>query len=295
MSENITIPSSFSLVRKGKVFLLLKEEYKDLLLEQGIEDTKTFLQKHRQTSTYLKGRSFHPSIPLKDGKRIVIRHYLHGGLFSAFTRDLYFVGSRSFQELVLTEEILSCDIPTIQPVGAIHRVIFPPFYKAYLLSLEVPQAVDLIQYFQAIGSHPSLEKLFLKRKTVRSAGLLLRQFHDAGFFHADLQLRNILVSGDRVLLIDFDRSYRKPGLSYKKRLKNLLRLNRSAEKWKCYGLPLTWTDRLRFFQAYAGEDRKMREEMRKVFRTYQKRFFIYRLGWTLDRLFSKNKDLSRSG
>jgi 3-deoxy-D-manno-octulosonic acid kinase len=289
MFENIPIPSSFSLVQKGKVFLLLKEEYKDLLLEQGIEDTESFLKKHSQTSTYLRGRSFHPSIPLKDGKRIVIRHYLHGGLFSAFTRDLYFFGSRSFQELALTEEILSCNIPTLQLVGAIHRMIFPHFYKAYLLSLEVPQAVDLIQYFQAIGSHPSPEKLFVKRKTVHSAGLLLRQFHDAGFFHADLQLRNILVSGDRVLLIDFDHSYRKPRLSYRERLKNLLRLNRSAEKWKCHGLPITWTNRLHFFQAYAGEDEKMRVEMRKVFRTYQKRFFIYRLGWTLDRLFSKNK------
>jgi hypothetical protein len=292
MFKNIPIPSSFSLVRKGKVFLLLKEEYKDLLLEQGIEDIEAFLQKHRQTSTYLKGRVFHPSIPLKDGIRIVIRHYLHGGLFSAFFRDLYFFGSRSFQELALTEEILSCNIPTIQPIGAIHRVIFPPFYKAYLLSLEVPKAVDLIQYFQEIGSHPSPEKFIHKRKIVRSAGLLLRQFHDAGFFHADLQLRNILVSENQVFFIDFDRSYRKAGLSCKERLKNLLRLNRSAEKWKCHGLPISWTDRLHFFQAYAREDREMREEVQKVFRIYPIRFFIYRLGWRLDRLFSKNKGLS---
>ena len=154
MFRNIPIPPSFSLVQRRKVFLLLKEKYKDFLLQEGIEDIETFLQRYRQTSKYLTGRILHPSIPFKDGERVVIRQYFHGGLFSAFTRNLYLFGSRSFEELALTEEILSCGIPTIQPIGAIHRFIFSPFYKAYLLSLEVPGAVDLIQYFQGDRSSP---------------------------------------------------------------------------------------------------------------------------------------------
>jgi len=284
MFKNIPIPPSFSLIKKGKVFILLKEGYKDVLLKQGIDDLKTFLKKSRQTSHYLKGRTPHPCIPLEDGKRMVLRQYSHGGLLRAITGNLYFFGARSFRELALTEEIRSYGIPTISSIGAIHHRIFFPFYQAYFLSLEVLRALDLIQYFQEIGTHLSRENLSLKRKTIRSAGLLIRQFHQAGFFHGDLQLKNILVAGDQLLLIDFDHSYRKTTLPIQERMKNLLRLNRSVEKWKRLGLPITRTDRWRFFLAYAGDDKKIQEAAEKTLRTYSLRFLFYRFGWTLGRI-----------
>ncbi len=286
MFENLSIPPSFSLVRKGKVFLLLRDEYKDVLLEKGIEDMKTFLQNYRQTSKYLKGRGLHPSIPLKEKERIVIRRYLHGGLLSALTRDLYFFGSRSFQELALTARIRACGVSTIEPVGAIHQT-FRPFYKAYLLSLEISGAKDLIQYFQEIGPRPSGERLLHKRRTIRSAGLLVHQFHEAGFFHGDLQLKNILISADKLFLIDFDHSYRKEVLTADEKKKNLLRLNRSVEKWKRLGLMVTRTDRFRFLRAYAERDEEMRKTMRKALRTYSLRHLFYRWSWAIQKVLSR--------
>ena len=287
MFENFSIPSSFSLVRKRKVFLLLKNEYKDFLLEQGIEDIEAFLRANRETSTYLLGRTPHPSIPLKGEKRMVIRLYSHGGLLRSLTRDLYLCGARSIQELALTEKIISSGIPTIQPIGAIHRFVFTLFYKAYLLSLEISGAKDLMQYFHEIGPHPSRERLLHKRRTILSAGLLVRQFHEAGFFHADLQLKNILVSGERLFLIDFDHSYQKDVLTTGEKKKNLIRLNRSVEKWRQLGLPITRTDRLRFFRAYAEKDEEMRETMKKALRTYSLRHLFYRWSWALQRVLNK--------
>lgn len=284
MYQNFQVPRSFSLIEKGKVSLLLKEEYKSLLLKQGIDDIKTFLKNIPQTSRILKGRILHPSIPLQNGKRMVLRQYLHGGLLRAITGSLYLFGSRSFRELSMTEEILSCGILTVQSIGAIHYRIFSPFYQAYFLSLEVPHAKDLTQYFQEIGAQPSPENLLQKRKTIRSVGFLIRQFHRAGFFHGDLQLKNILIAGDQILLIDFDRSYRKPTLPIQKMMKNLLRLNRSVEKWKRSGLPITRSDCWRFFLAYAGEDKKIREAMEKTLRTYSLRFLFHRLGWTVEKI-----------
>ena len=285
MFKNILIPTSFSLIEKGKVSFLLKEEYKNLLLKQGIDDLKVFLKKSRQTSRFLKGRRLHPSIPLRDGKSMVLRQYFHGGLLRPITGSLFIFGSRSFQELALTEEIRSCGIPTIHSIGAIHHRIFTPIYRAYFLTLEVPHAKDLTQYFHEIGPQPSREHLLLKRKTIRSIGSLVRQFHKAGFFHGDLQLKNILVAGDQILLIDFDRSYRKPTLPVQKMMKNLLRFNRSVEKWKRLGLPVTRTDRWRFFLAYAGDDGKIREAIASTFRTYSLRFLFYRLGWKFEKIF----------
>jgi tRNA A-37 threonylcarbamoyl transferase component Bud32 len=268
MFAHISIPPSFSFIRKGKVSFFIKEEYKNLLLQQGIEDFETFLKRCRQSSNYLKGRTLHPSIPIREGERVVLRQYVHGGLFRNFNRSLYLFGSRSFRELALTEEIRSCGIPTVQPIAAIHRLILWPFYQAYLLSIEIPHSKDLIQYFSEIGIRPSRENIVLKRKTIRSVGLLLRKFHQTGFFHGDLQLKNILVAGDQLFLIDFDRSFRKRALSVRERIKNLLRLNRSAEKWRNLGLPIHRTDRWRFLLAYAGGDETIQKVMKKAVRTY---------------------------
>jgi hypothetical protein len=284
MFKNIRISPSFSLIKRGRVFIFLKEEYKDVLLKQGIDDLKTFLKKSSQFSYHLKGRTLHPSIPLEDGKKMVLRQYSHGGLLRTITGNLYFFGARSFRELALTEEIRSCEISTISPIGAIHHRIFFLFYQAYFLSLEIPNALDLVQYFQEMGARPTREHLLSKRKTIRSAGLLIRQFHQAGFFHGDLQLKNILIAGDQLLLIDFDRSYRKPSLSTEERMKNLLRLNRSAEKWIQHGLSLTRTDRWRLFLAYAGDDKTIQEVMKKTLKTYSLRFLFYRLGWTIEKI-----------
>jgi len=281
MLRNIPIPPSFSLVKKRNIHLLLNEEYKYLLLQQGIEDIDTFVARFAGVKQHSGGRSLHPSIPLREGQRMVLRRFLHGGLLSAVTRDLYALSSRSFRELALTEEIRSAGIPTIRPIGAVHQSVIFPFYRAYLLTLEVPDARNLIQFFQDMGSHPVGEVLALKRKIIRAAGRLVRQFHDSGFFHADLQLRNLLVADQRVLLIDFDRSLRMQNLPERIRMKNLVRLNRSVDKWKRQGLPVTFSDRLRFFLAYAGDDPKTRDVLRKTLRTYSISTLLHRWRWIL--------------
>ena len=281
MLRNIQIPPSFSLIKKGNVFLLLSEEYKDLLLQQKIEDIGTFVTGYAEVKRHSGGRSPHPSIPLREGQRMVLRRYLHGGLLRAVTRDLYAFGSRSFRELALTEEIRSAGIPTIRPIGAVHQSFIFPFYRAYLLTLEIPGARDLIQFFQDIGSHPVGKVLTLKRNIIRAAGRLVRQLHDSGFFHADLQMRNLLVADNDVLLIDFDRSLRVQNLSERMRMKNLLRLNRSVDKWKRQGLPVTFSDRLRFFLAYAGKDPRARDLLRKALRTYSFSTLLHRWRWIL--------------
>lgn len=284
MLKKLSLPPYFSLVRKGRIYLLLHEKYKDFLLEQGIEDLEAFLKKNQQEMSYVRGRTCHPSIPLQKGERLILRQYSHGGLLRSITRNLYLFGSRSFQELALTQEIRSSGIQTIQPMGAIHRILFPPLYQAYLLSLEIPHAEDLIQYLKRIGPHPADEKLIHKRTIIRSAGHLLQKFHRAGFFHGDLQLKNILATQDRIFLIDFDRSYRKSALSMGERMNNLLRLYRSVKKWRRLGVHVTRTDCWRFFLAYAGDDKKIREEMKGVLQNYLARSLLFRLVWSFERI-----------
>jgi 3-deoxy-D-manno-octulosonic acid kinase len=281
MVKDIPIPPSFSLSKKGKVSLLLKDGYQDLLLKEGIEDIEAYLSRHKQEARYLSGRTPHPSVPLKNGERMIVRHYSHGGILSFLTRDLYCQGSRSFRELALTEEIRGCGIPTVHPIGALHQRVFPFFYRAYLLTRELPQARNLVEYLTENQHLPQREQLSRKRRIIREAGLMLQKFHDAGFFHSDLQLKNLLVVDDRTALIDFDRSYRKKSLSWKERMGNLLRLNRSADKWKRKGVPIARTDRWRFFLAYAGKDQEIRRTLRKSLRSYSMGLFLHRIFWSM--------------
>ena len=285
MFKKSSIPPFYSLIKKNNTLLLLKDTHKGYLLEQGIQDLENFLKKSSQKTLYLDGRTPHPSIPISNVKRMIIRHYSHGGLLKALTKDFFLFGARSFQELAITEEIRSCGIPTIEPIGAIHQVTgFPPFYQAYLLTLEVPEALNAIQYLEKMGKNPNRETLRHKRKIIGHSGLVLRQFHQMSFFHQDLQMKNILVAGDRILIIDFDRSYRKRILSTRERMKNLLRLNRSVEKWKCLGLPITRTDRWRFFLTYAGEDKEIRKAMERALHAYSFRSLFYRFGWAVEKI-----------
>jgi hypothetical protein len=69
--------------------------------------------------------------------------------------------------------------------------------------------------------------------------------------------------------------------------KNLLRLNRSVEKWKRLGLPITRADRFRFFRAYAERDEEMGKTMKNALRTYSLRHLFYRWSWAFQRVLNK--------
>ncbi|MCX8116480.1 MAG: hypothetical protein N3G78_00940 [Desulfobacterota bacterium] len=295
MLKRSPVPPSFSLVRRGKSFLLLHDRFRELLLNKGVEDPETFCKNSLRPLTFLGGRTPHPVIDLGEGLRIVLRKYSHGGLLRLLTGEIFLFGARSFRELVLTEEVRATSIPTIQAVGAIHRVILWPFYRAFLLSMEVEGARDLFDFLLAMRGSASPEALRRKRWIIRSAGLLLQKFHNEGFYHRDLQLRNLLVAGDQVLIIDLDRSGRKKDLSLRTRIKNLLRLNRSIDKGKSFGLPVTRTDRWRFFLAYGGDDPRLRSAMKRALRAYRLHLALHRTGWLLKRRIGVSNGRSPCG
>ncbi len=283
MQKRINIPASFIFLKKGNLSILLREDYKDLIVINSEEDLKNLI-KQKPHSHNFEGRRSHPSILLNNKQRVVIKKYYHGGLLGGVLRDLYVFGSRSFEELILTEEAQSCGIQTPKPLCAIHQSIFPFFYKAYLISLEVPGAQDLNSLLKEIGSDFSLKNLILKRKIIRSVAELIKKFHDHGFFHSDLQLKNILVSGEKTFIIDLDRSYRKTELSLNQKIKNILRLKRSIEKSKRVGLPVTRTDQMRFFLFYSEGDITTRDSLKKALRFYRLIYPLHRLGWIIKKL-----------
>ncbi len=251
-------------------------------MRQGIEDIEGFLKKKEPGLQVPHGKD---SSPLRSYQR----RGMDGcaSLLPRRTAPGDHAGPLSFRVEIIPGNSLDRGNPRLGytncPSGRSHSSPRIPlsFIRHTSFRWRSLQPETLPNTFRSWGSRPSGETLPAKRKVIRSAGLLLRQFHRSGFFHADLQLKNFLVSGDTLFLIDFDRSYRKEKLSTSEVLKNLLRLNRSAEKWIRRGLGITRADRLRFLLAYAGDDKTIREEVKRALRYNSLRSLFHRMIWSV--------------
>ena len=152
-----------------------------------------------------------------------LRHYCRGGLVARLIDDHYlWLGeerTRSFREWRLLAELCELGLPVPAPVAARYQRR-GPCYRA-----------DLITSY--IADAPSFETLFLDQRLTDSiwyqAGQVVRRFHDAGVYHADLNIRNMLVRADgEIFLLDFDKGRRRPAGTWAQQ--NLARLERSLRK-----------------------------------------------------------------
>lgn len=155
----------------------------------------------------------------------VLRHYCRGGVIGNWiSRDKYlFCGtafSRCVQEFQLLNRLVEKGLPTSRP-AAIRLQRTGLIYSADLITHQIPQALDLSQL---------LIRQRLSSRIWKKVGAVIRQFHDAGLDHSDLNIHNILLDEqEQVWLIDVDKSrLRKPVRKWQ--MRNMERLYRSLEK-----------------------------------------------------------------
>lgn len=156
---------------------------------------------------------------------LVLRQYLRGGLAAKVSRRHYFYTkvsrSRPFREFNILAELSETGLPVPRPVAAICE--FHGLTSSGVILMEaIPSSRTLADVLSADQS--SMER------TWHAVGHCIRQFHNAGVWHADLNARNILVDNEyRVFLIDFDRARYMRGKLVKAG-GNLKRLKRSLIK-----------------------------------------------------------------
>ncbi|MDX1634993.1 MAG: 3-deoxy-D-manno-octulosonic acid kinase [Marinobacter sp.] len=178
---------------------------------------------------------------------MVLREYRRGGLVASLSEQNYIYAGessvRSFAEYRLTAQLASLGLPVPAPAAAYYRRISPLTYQARIL-------VERLTGVCALAEHPGAEKSSLWVRT----GEVIRQFHDAGLDHVDLNCHNILVDDGRVYLIDFDRCRLHPSAQGggRWRMANLERLKRSCAK--LFGFWSVEGDRLwqAFLTGYEG-------------------------------------------
>ena len=268
---------------------MIREGSEDRLRRQGLLNPAVLWNKAAQPS-HLMGRG---EVLLIKGRqeKVAVRRYQHGGLLRRLTGDRFFFGARPFHEVAITEEVKSAGILTLEILAAIMERGWGGWYRGYLITRYLPSALDLISYLD--------KELEVKRRkaVIEKAGESVRKIHQAGIYHADLHLKNFLVEekGPKVYLIDFDKSKIFPLLKPSRRMQNLKRLDRSAEKLTRYGLPLTKGDKRAFCHAYASGDKEIRPYLKNYLKRYRWHTILHRWGWWIARiLYPRSKPWRKS-
>jgi tRNA A-37 threonylcarbamoyl transferase component Bud32 len=279
---NREIPPQFEKVVIGRTTILVKDKYRDPILSQ--KDAFSGKIKERELFpgvSLLKGRNVIPCIPIKGSKeRMIIKHYEHGGLFRKITKDILWGSSRPFRELVILETASQRGIPVPEVLAARVDKILGPFYKGEIAYKEIPDSTNLLEYLKGLNRRTTEEKTYLKRQIINSLAEAIRKMHASGIYHADLNIKNVLVrntgKGIQLYLLDFDCSRIMKNVSLRARIKNLARLNRSCEKWKAQ---VTDRDKLRFFLSYFRGNRLVEANLRKYVRRCAHFHLVHRIYW----------------
>lgn len=173
---------------------------------------------------------------VRDGDRhLVLRHYRRGGLIGKFIADRFlFTGihrSRAMAEFRLLHQMREAGLPVPAPVAAqLERSGL--FYRADLIISHIANSADLVFL---------LKKQDLSESQWRHIGAMIRQFHNAGIDHTDLNAHNILLDEQQTAwLIDFDKCRQRNDGNWKE--KNLQRLLRSLRKEKALNPDLQWQE-----------------------------------------------------
>ncbi len=205
------------------------------------------MEDSKNKSSPLHGRGMLRRIDLAGGEDALVRTYQHGGLLRRFAGGVFFTWpARPFRELAVTEKIRQRGIPTLNILAAAVERLWGPFYRGWLVTRELRGAHDLWTTLQNDVNHQT------GRSLLGAVARGVRRMHLEGIYHADLNLKNILVRNENgevgIYLIDFDRArlypQEIPSLQADRNLRRLLRSVRkldpqrqyiSEEDWAAFG------------------------------------------------------------
>jgi len=219
-------------------------------IEQFLESTES-----GEVTGQFRGRDRLRVLDLPNGDSLLVRPYRHGGLFRALTGKFFVMWPpRPFRELSITEEARRRGIPTVEVYGACVERLWGPIYRGCLLTRQLQDACDL---WVALNSE--MVRSLGTKQIFRAVAASLRTLHQAGVYHRDLNLKNILVrrepDGIKSYVIDFDKARlfatSLPAWMAQKNLDRLLRSVRKLDPLRKYFSEDDW----RWFLAcYARND-----------------------------------------
>jgi 3-deoxy-D-manno-octulosonic acid kinase len=226
-------------------------------------------------------------------ERFLVRRFTHGGLLRWLTGERFLDAERPFREIVLSERLRGAGLPTPLIAAARARRLGGAGWSLEVVTRRVEGAIDLGRVLagEAGPLGPARATSILA-----GAGRLVRQMHEAGFFHADLTPRNLLVEraavaggierAPRYWILDLDRSEFRSPLGEAERQRNLRRLYRHVARLASEGhLAPSRGDYLRFLAGYEPRRAVRKDLWRRIRRDHDRRRAMHAPGWALERRF----------
>ncbi len=306
--KKVEIPAYFSTLNKGNVTLYVKKEYEKRMSDQDIEVlfnlckglplSSNHADRSELTGSY-QGRTSCKTLFMESlgDESFVVREYWHGGMVGKIFRDFFWDGMRPVRELSVCEAASRGGIKTTEIIAIVKDKRLGLLYKFRLVTREITESIDLIELLLHSGESPrrllSGEHRLLKQKRqiINKLAKAVNDMHDLGIYHADLHLKNILVQSGaggsvNVYIIDLDKSKQYEKLSSQRRMKNIMRLDRSVVKLRRKNsdlfrkkFPVSKTDRIRFLKKYIELDRESVKPLRYYIQSYNNTHAFHRLWW----------------
>lgn len=153
----------------------------------------------------------------------MLRHYHRGGMVANLLGDRYLwtgrENTRCVAEFRLLASMGEAGLPVPIPLAA-RYCKRGMYYTGDLITRRIDDAQTLAEHVNTDQPHADLAE---------RCGALIARFHRQGVWHADLNAHNILVTPDRLFVIDFDRGQRRSSARAWQE-SNLQRLRRSLLK-----------------------------------------------------------------
>jgi hypothetical protein len=268
------LPAGFALEPAPGRALIARPEHLQALVRAGLLEPRVWERTSESSAT--GGRGPTGTLALEGSLVLRLKRMRRGGLARHIWRDRFAGTRRLLANLGGPVTALERGVPTAEPIALLIERGSLGLSRGWLATRDVPRAESLAARLLS-RRPPGLAEL-------RAVVDAVRQMHDRGIDHRDLNVGNVLLRDDppcSVLMIDLDRARITEGaLSERRRTCAVRRLERSTVKLLGLAPVVAGIDlRAFWYDAYAEGAPALRSRLASARRLNRCAIALHRLGW----------------
>ena len=273
----MSVPSGYEVHRNSQITYVVRDGEHDAIRALRLDQLGAVRNMLSHGTRRGRGRVFEVFPKKKEFHQpVVLKQVLHGGLYGRLNRRRYLGPRRVLAELALTVEARDRGVPA--PEIAYLAWTHGRPCDLFLGTVRVSGSRNLEEVARTEGPGPQ------RALTTRAAARAVREMHDAGLFHKDLNVWNVMVTefmGEpEGFVLDLGGSWFPTELTESHRASNLARMLRSFRKAQL-GKLVPLREQAIFLREYCRGSRPLYRRLKQLIARRARWFSLHRLGWRL--------------